>query len=63
MCIGQFPIKGVPGNGHVAIVQSVENALVHVLGQNGLNPTGVTQEGKLEAYEVPYLQGYLLPKS
>ncbi|MCU1578468.1 MAG: 28, gp28 [Rhodoglobus sp.] len=63
VCIGQFPINGVPGNGHVAVVQSVENGVVHVLEQNGLNPTGVTQPGTVKAYELPYVQGYLRPKA
>ncbi len=61
ICIG--PNDYSPTNGHVAVVESVQNGVVHVVQQDGNNPGGVTYRGQISTTEMNALQGYLRPKS
>ena len=60
ICIGANQYSSV---GHVAVVESVENGVVHVIQQNGANPSGSTYRGTVSAIEMAAVQGYLRPKA
>jgi len=59
ICIGPNQYSSV---GHVAVVERVEGGQVHVIQQNGSNPTGTTYRGVVSTVEMGAVQGYLRPK-
>lgn len=65
ICIGGVPgVSDLRQYGHVAIVESVDGAGVHVMQQDGNNSaTGVAYEGAIPASQMAVLDGYLRAKS